>query len=395
MTMTTRVLNTASVSREELLGRASALVPALKERAARAEQLRRIPPETVNDIVATGLLRVGNPDRFGGVGLDFDAILDVAAELGRGCGSTAWCYSVWTVHNWAVGLWPEQGQEEYFAESPDTFSSTSFNPARSKVEATAGGYRLSGRWDFSSGCDEASWAMLAGAGPNGVLWLLVPKGEFTIDDNWFVSGLRGTGSKEIVVDDVFIPAHRTAEHKLMLEGRSGGWEIHHRASYRVPLNSPLGYTLSAPIVGMAQGAVEAFTEQLSDRTLVTGTRMAETVGCQLRLAEASALVDATRLMMQRDGREMLERAERGAAASLLDRARYKRDQAFVARSCVQAIDQLFEASGGNALYESNPLQRFQRDAHAASHHFAVRWDFMAEQYGRIALGLDPGPTARL
>jgi alkylation response protein AidB-like acyl-CoA dehydrogenase len=383
------------VTRDEMLRRASELVPVLKERAAQAEQLRRIPAETVAEIVSAGLLRVGNPDRFGGVGLEPDASFEVAAELGRGCGSTAWCYSIWTIHNWAIGHWPEQAQEEYFADSPDTFSSTSFNPARSRVEAVAGGYRLSGRWDFSSGCDEASWAILAGAGPSGVLWLLVPAGAFRIEDTWFVSGLRGTGSKDLVVDDAFVPAHRAAEHRLMLEGRTDGWAIHGRASYRVPLNSLLGFTLSAPVLGMAQGALEAFVEQLSDRTMVTGARMAESVGCQLRLAEASAAVDAARLLMWHDCREMLERAARGEPATLADRARYKRDQAFMTRLCIQAIDQLFEASGGNALFESNPLQRFHRDAHAGSHHFALRWDFLAEQYGRIALGLDPGPNARL
>src|SRR6266516_4358720 len=122
-------------TRDAMLQRASELVPALKQRAAQAEQLRRIPAATVADIVSAGLLRIGNPDRFGGVGIEPDTSFEVAAELGRGCGSTAWCYSVWTTHNWAIGHWPEQAQEEYFADSPDTFSSTSFNPAKSRVEA--------------------------------------------------------------------------------------------------------------------------------------------------------------------------------------------------------------------------------------------------------------------
>ena len=393
--MTTQVRTSRPIPREELLRRAAELVPALKERATQAEQLRRIPPETVADIVSSGLLRIGNPDRFGGLGLECDAIFDVAAELGRGCGSTAWCYSIWTIHNWAIGHWPEPAQHEYFAETLDTLSATSFNPARSKVELVAGGYRLSGRWDFSSGCDEASWAMLAGTGPNGVLWLLVPATDFRIDDTWFVSGLRGTGSKDVVVEDAFVPAHRAADYPLMLEGRTGGWDLHRRASYRVPLHSLLGFTLAAPILGMAQGAVEAFADQLGARTLVTGTRMAASVGCQIQLAEASAEVDAARLLMRHACQEMLERARRGEPVTLADRARYKRDQGFMTTLCIQAVNRLFDASGGHAIFDSNPLQRFHRDAHAASHHFALRWDFLAEQYGRIALGFAPGPTARL
>src|SRR5215813_533007 len=143
----------------ELLGRAAALVPVLRERAARAEQLRQIPPETVADLRASGLIRIGNPDRYGGQGVEMHLAYDVGWELARGCGSTGWCYSLWTIHNWWLGHFSEQAQDELFAEGWDTVYSSGLNPAGGKAEAVRGGLRLSGRWSFSSGCDAATWAM--------------------------------------------------------------------------------------------------------------------------------------------------------------------------------------------------------------------------------------------
>jgi 3-hydroxy-9,10-secoandrosta-1,3,5(10)-triene-9,17-dione monooxygenase len=389
------MVSTAPITREELVQRAAGLVPRLRERAERTEQLRHLPDETVADLVDAGLFRICNPDRFGGVGLDFDAKLDVAMELGRGCGSTAWCYSVLTSHNWWIGHFPRQGQEEYFADSPDTLGSSSLDPSRARVEVVPGGYRVSGRWSFSSGCDAASWVTVGGLGPSGLLWFLVPIAEVTVDDTWFVSGLRGTGSKDLVLDDVFVPAHRVAEVRLVREGQTDGWALHGKASYRAPLFALLPFTLVAPVLGMAHGMVETFADQLRGRKLPDGTAMTHSVASQLRLAESSAEVDAARSVLRQTIREVLDRAARGEMPTLLDRARYRRDHAFMVKLGIRAIGRLFEASGGHALLESNPLQRFHRDALAASQHFGTRWDENAEQYGRVALGLEPAPTARL
>jgi len=389
------MISTMSVTREQMVQRAAALVPRLQERAERTEQLRRLPDETVADLVDAGLMRIVTPDRFGGVGLDFDAKLEVALELGRGCGSTAWCYSILTTHSWWIGHFPRQGQEEFFADSPDALGSSSLDPSRARVEVVPGGYRVSGRWSFSSGCDAANWVTVGGLGPGGVLWFLVPMAEVTVVDTWFVSGLRGTGSKDLVIDDVFVPAHRVAEQRLMKEGRTDGWVLDGRSSYRAPLFSLLPCTLVAPVLGMARGMVETFADQLRGRKRPDGTELTHSVANQLRLAESSAEVDAARSVLRQNTREILALAARGETPTLLDRARYRRDHAFMARLGIQAIDRLFEASGGHALLESNPLQRFHRDAWAASQHFGIRWDENAELYGRVALGLELAPTARL
>src|SRR5437773_2779439 len=297
------------LSRHELLRRAEQLVPVLKERAAKTEELRQIPPESVRDLLDSTLIRIGNPERYGGHGLEMDTAYDASFELGRGCGSTAWCYSLWTAHNWWLGHFPEKCQDEFFATGPDTLFSSGLNPAGGRVEPRAG-----------------------------------------------------------------------ADEKT-------GWEIHARLSYRVPLRCMAGWDLAAPLVGIAQGAIDEFTSRLL-RTSGPG-RTADSVALQLRLAEAAAEVDAARALHRADIAEMLDRASRGDTFTDLDRARYRRDKAFVARLSVRAVDRLFEGGGARAILDSDPIQRCHRDAHGASHHAALSWDLVAEQFGRQALGLPP------
>jgi 3-hydroxy-9,10-secoandrosta-1,3,5(10)-triene-9,17-dione monooxygenase len=320
-----------------------------------------------------------------------DAAFDVAWELGRGCGSTGWCYALWTIHNWWLGHFPEEAQEEFFAGGPDTLFSSGLNPAAGKAEPVDGGFRVSGRWGFSSGCDAASWVMVAvaGPGPADLRWLLLPRGSYEIVDTWFAAGMRGTGSKDIVVKDVFVPAHRSLDPNRAGDGEWTGWTLHERLSYRVPLRCLTGWDLAAPVVGMAQGAIDEFIARL--RGTSGPGRTSDGVPLQLRLAEASAEVDAARALHRHDVREMFDKAARGLAFTEMDRVRYRRDKAFVARLCVQAVNRLFEASGAHAVLESDPIQRFHRDVHGASHHAALTWDPPAEQFGRQALGVGKSP----
>lgn len=386
--MSLSVSDTA-MTREELYRRATALVPVLKARAARTEQLRQIPPETVQDLLASGLIRLGNPRRYGGLDIEYDAAFEVSWELGRACGSTAWCYSLWTVHNWWIGHFPALAQEEFFASGPDTLASSALNPGRGKAEPVPGGFRVSGHWSFSSGCDAARWVIVAVPRPPEMLWALLPRPDYAILDTWFTSGMRGTGSKDIVIDDVFVPEHRT-----LAPGRAGdsewhGWEIHRRLSYRLPLRCMTGWDLLAPLIGIAQGAIDEFTASL--RGTSGPGRTAESALVQVRLAEAAVEVDAARELCRSSIREMLEKAEHGETFTPLERARYRRNKNFAAKLCVQAVNRLFEGSGGHAIAESEVIQRCHRDAHAASHHQGLNWDAAAEEYGRQALGLPPGP----
>ena len=375
---------------KDLVRRAVDLVPILHDRAQRAEQLRRMPQETIDDLHATELMRAAQTVRFGGLGLDVSVVSSVAAELGRGCGSTAWCYAIWAGHNCLVGMFPEKAQEEYWAESKDTLGSTGFNPARAKLVTVPGGYRLSGRWDFSSGCDAASWVLVAGKGPNGPLLLMIPKSDYVIEDTWFVSGLRGTGSKDILIAEAFVPEHRSLLMSDMGLAQTPGRWIHETVNYRISFWSAFPFNLASTILGMAQGAIESFEARMGVGVSATsGEKMAQAPGIQMQLSEASAEVWAARSIMQQDSLEIFSRARREEIPSLDDRVRYRRDQAYMTKLCVRAVDRLFETSGGHALFDSSALQRFHRDVHAASHHVALSWAAVAEQYGRVRLGLEP------
>jgi alkylation response protein AidB-like acyl-CoA dehydrogenase len=381
--------NENPISREKLQRRTAALLPLLRERAAHTEQLRRIPPETVQDLIASGLIRIGNPARYGGLGIEYDAAFDIDWELGRACGATAWCYALWTVHNWWIGHFPEQAQDEFFGNGPDVLAASALNPTGGQAEPVPGGLRVSGHWRFSSGCDAANWVMVGVPSTDGHRWALLPHGDYQIVDTWHTSGMCGTGSKDIVIDDQFVPLHRTMDPSRAGNGDWTGWELHQRLSYRLPLRCMTGWDLVVPIIGMAQGAVDTFTASLHGTS--GHGRTADSMLIQECLAEASVEVELARELQRRAIRDMLEKAAAGESFSDFERARYRRDKTFAAKLCVRAVNRLFDASGGGAIYDSGAMQRFHRDIHAASHHQGISWHAAAEDYGRQALGLSPAP----
>jgi 3-hydroxy-9,10-secoandrosta-1,3,5(10)-triene-9,17-dione monooxygenase len=374
-----------TLSRNEILQRAQALLPGLKARAGETEALRQIPPATIEELKTSSLIRVGNPARYGGYGNEADLYFEVAMELGRACGSTAWCYSVWSSHNWMIGHWPEEAQDEYFAAGPDVLSSSAF-ATLGQLQPVDGGFRLAGRWDFSSGSDGATWAMLGAIGPGGPCMVLVPRSDYEIIDTWFVSGLRGTGSKDIQIKEAFVPAHRVTSILGPMTD-SPGYDLHGRASYRLPTMSILPFTLCSPLVGMAQGALDEFIDRLKGKT--GRGRTAESVAIQIRIAESSAEIDAARLLVNTTSRELIDRAARDDLPTEMDVATARRTYGYVAKLCLRAVNRLFDAGGGHSLYDSHALQRFHRDVHAGSHQVALYWDSIAEGYGRAALGLPP------
>jgi alkylation response protein AidB-like acyl-CoA dehydrogenase len=373
-------------TRAELLDRAAALVPVLRERALETERLRRIPPRTVRDLVDSGLIRLGVPDRFGGAGIDYDLAYDVAIELGRACGAAAWCYSLWTVHAWMIGHFPEQAQLDFYASGPDTLCASSFAATDAvRSEACAGGLRISGRWEFSSGSDPAQWVLL-GVGPPGVLGL-VPRSDFEVVDTWFASGLCGSGSNDIVVEDVFVPTHRMLDINRAGVDDFTAWELHRRSTYHVPLRALLALDLVAPLVGIAHGMVDEFVRRI--QSTPGGARAMKSEVTQLRLAEASAEADAAHALLRHIVDRVLEKGRRAEAFSELERVRVQRDRAFVVRLCMQAVNRLFDISGGHALFLSEPLQRFHRDAQAVSHRAGLMLESVGPLYGRIALETPP------
>jgi len=385
-----------TATRETRLAAARALVPVLRERAEKTEALRHLAPETVHDLVENGLVRICQTARYGGDALDLGALVAVSAELGRGCGSSAWCHAVLAIHAWMLGLFPGEAQQDVFGASPDTLAAACFAPT-GQATREGDGFRLRGRWSFASGCDHAAW--IAVTAPSGEEALpgapdlrsfLVPRGDFRIEDNWFVAGLRGTGSKDVVVDGVFVPAHRTLSMVQAALGRAPGVALDDAAVFRVPFASALALVLAGPAIGIARGALESWTARTRERQLAySGAKQAAQAPAQIRLAEAAAEIDAAEAMLFGACARVTAAAEARREVSLEERARLRRDTAFAVRLCTRAVDRLFEAAGAHALFDASPLQRAFRDLHAMSAHAFLNWDTTAELYGRVELGLPP------
>jgi 3-hydroxy-9,10-secoandrosta-1,3,5(10)-triene-9,17-dione monooxygenase len=383
----------------ELLQRAEALIPVLRERAGKAEELRRLPDETIEDLHRAGLFRILQPKRVGGSELPFRAIVELVAAISRGDGSTGWVLANLAAHHWLLGMWPKRAQDEIWGESPDNLIGSALIFPRGRAKPAPGGYRLSGRWPFSSGVDAATWSLIGAivhdeeAGIAEPRIFVLPASDFTIIDTWHVIGLAGTGSKDVAVEDVFVPEYRSVAVKQITGGPNPGSAVNPSVLYQLPAISLFAFCIAGVSLGITQGAIEYFVETMRSRTsYYTGRNLADFVTVQVHLAEAAAIADAARAVLLGDCDEATRLVEEGKVPSLDHRARYRRDGAYAATLCTKAVDVLFQATGGGAIYARNPLQRAFRDVHAANAHYVLNWDINGTMYGRVALGLSPDAT---
>jgi 3-hydroxy-9,10-secoandrosta-1,3,5(10)-triene-9,17-dione monooxygenase len=369
----------------DLLDKAHALAPILRERAFAAEQARRIPDETIADLKAAGLFRILQPAAYGGYECDPQVFMEVSMILGAACPSTGWVYAVVGVHNWQLALMPKQAQDDVWGEDEDTLISSSYTP-RGQVEIVDGGYRVSGRWSFSSGSDHAQWVILGGAAtePDGKvrrLCFLLPRTDYKVDDVWNVIGLKATGSNDIVVDNAFVPEYRT--HPF-----TSGSVTSNAPGYLLPFGNVFTFGITAPLIGAAQGALDEHIAWTADRVRITrGSRVAEEPFSQARVAEAASEIDAARLQMMRDLDEMIELARDGKEIPVALRARGRLDQVRATQLAASAVDRVFTNSGGRVLHELNPIQRAWRDIHAGSLHNSNVPEPILMAYGAYQFGL--------
>jgi alkylation response protein AidB-like acyl-CoA dehydrogenase len=376
---------------DELLARARAIVPTLRERAADCARSRRIVPETIAAFHQAGLFETLKPRRFGGHEVELVEFIRIAEEVSRACGSTGWVYSVLTSHAVWVATFPEEGQAEVWSD-PRALACSAFMPT-AKAEPVEGGFRVSGRWPFASGCDHAKWALL-GAMAGQTFWVtLIETKDLTVVDDWHVLGLAGTGSKTLVGDGIFVPHRRTVTLAEATAGTAPGSALHDGPLYKCPRYSCSPYTLLAPVIGVAQGAVDDFCAEMAAKTSM-GRPVAAFEAMQLKLAESAAEVDAARLIAHRNCLDNAAEMRRDGALTLEARARNRRDQSFAAKLCLAAVDRLHAASGAHGLYESNRVGQAFRDVHAAAAHMALNWEMAAKPYGQMRLGLavDPSQT---
>jgi alkylation response protein AidB-like acyl-CoA dehydrogenase len=386
----------AKPSVAELLARACPISALAREQALETEKERHVSAELVGKMRDAELFRVMQPARFGGFEYGYDVFVELVAAIAAGDGSTGWVYSLGAVHPWLIACYPEEAQQEVWTQDRDAIAAVSYAPI-GKAVAEKDGYRLSGRFSFASGCDNANWAILGGMiplkdGPKPGFFLL-PSSQYTIDDDWFTVGLSGTGSKTLVVDDQFVPAYRTVTFVDMLNGTGPGTATNRNPLYRQPMLAVVPHCLVAPALGMARGALQAFREQATGRTTrgaVAGgnNKMCEFATVQMRVAEATASIDAAELMIYRDIADTLAATAAGKADVAL-RMRNRLTHSFATKLLTQAVDAVFVAGGGGALGLHHPVQRFWRDIHAASSHISLNWDSVAAMYGQYIFGLEP------
>ncbi len=382
---------TAGPTRTELVSRATALIPVLRQRASRTEDLRRIPEDTLADLHAAGLFRMLQPQRVGGSELPYEAIVELSAIIGRGCGSTAWVLANLANHHWMLALWPRQAQEDLWGASPDALIGSALMFPAGQAERCEGGFRLSGHWKFSSGIDACGWCMLGGitAGADGELpeyrVFLVPQADYRVIDTWHVAGLRGTGSKDVEVHDIFVPGHRALAVRDMKGGIAPGGET--APLYRLPVFDLFPYVVAGAALGIAQGALEVFSDDIRHRiTAYSTTLLADYATTQSRLGHAAAAVAAAERILMGNCREAMALAVEGVPARE-HKIRLRRDGAYAAHLCTTAVDLLFGAGGGEFLYNQQAIQRSFRDVHAANSHYALAWDMATTMAGKDLLGI--------
>jgi 3-hydroxy-9,10-secoandrosta-1,3,5(10)-triene-9,17-dione monooxygenase len=375
--------------------RAEKLVPVLLERAHKTEALRRIPDESIADLQSAGLFRILQPARVGGAELPYEAIVLVTSTLARGCASTAWVLANLANHAFMLALWMREAQDEVWDTAPDALIGSALMFPPGHATKTAGGYRLAGRWKFSSGIDACTWTMLGGiASADGELpdyrVFLLPATDYRIVDTWHAAGLRGTGSKDIEVADVFVPEHRTLAVDLMKGCAAPGAAVNPSALYRLPVFDMFSYVVAATSLGIAQGSVQNFSDDTRHRvTSYSTTLLADYATTQSRLGEAGASVRAAELLLLSNCKRAMAAAEQSCILTRDEKIVLRRDGAYAARLCTHAVDILFEAGGGEFLYDQNYIQRAFRDVHAAQSHHALTWDVAATTAGKFMLGIAP------
>lgn len=373
-------------STASLVAAATGIADRLAATADRSEAARQLDPDAVAALQEAGLWRMLAPARYGGSDAGVRAQVQVGAVVARADPAAGWVLMVCNAHSWLAARWPQQCQDEIFGDGPDTRIPGTL-AAQGKARRVGGGWVLDGRWQFASGVDHGTWLLIGAradeptAGSDRGIHVMVPAGEVDLDDTWFTLGLRGTGSKDLVAREVFVPAHRAVPSRMLFDGSGPDHP-------RVPLITGLSTMLAGATLGMARGALDLFVERTrTRRSAYTNRPTTEEPGVQHRLAEALAELASARLLALQTADEQ-DRAE--LPLDDQGRARLKWHATYAVELCRRSVERVFAAAGAHAIYDESLLQRRYRDLNTACHHAIADVDQTAQMYGRVALGLDPG-----
>ncbi|WP_067432791.1 acyl-CoA dehydrogenase family protein [Nocardioides jensenii] len=399
-TSTERRTSVAEPTSDALVARAAELVPLLRANAETTEKQRRVAEENIEAIKAADLYRVSVPARLGGLETDVTTSLRISVELGRGDGSTAWASTLMNVCSWIAGLFPERAQQEVWGEDPAARVCGVIAPT-STSRRVEGGLVVTGKWGFASGCLHSQWAGLGvhivnedgEAVDQGMA--LIPMSDLSVEDTWYVAGMRGTGSNTLVADEVFVPDHRILS---VTRGIGGDYATEHtdEALYRSAMVPVLALVLVAPQLGLAKQALELVQASLAkgrgiSYTFYDKSSLAPTT--QLQVAKAAQLIDTAELHMLRAGADIDRAAASGEYLDFTTRARVRADVSTIATHCREAVDLLLNVHGAGSFAEANPMQRVWRDLETGSRHAVVNPEIGFELYGRALLGVEEQITA--
>jgi alkylation response protein AidB-like acyl-CoA dehydrogenase len=377
-----------------LLARATSASDLIAARALDTEHLGCLPPETLALLIDLGVPRLVMPRQWQGLELTFEDVVDVVRALARGCMSSAWCAALYAEHAWILAHFDPQAQADVWNDGPDVPISMSIASSGTAVEVTDG-FKLSGAWPFTSGCDHADWFLLGsesesevGTGSRSRL-CLVPRADVLVDQaSWHVAGLRGTGSKTVTVNGAFVPAHRVRGSEALT--RAPLVDAYTPVPlFCQPFNGTLGLVLVAVALGGAEGALDHFSKRMTQRNMPRQGRVqALDPSAQMDLAESTLQIRSARLLLKDACHTVRAVGERFGDLSPLELADLRVAKAYIVRQCTAAVDRLFAASGGGALQETHPLQRIWRDVHAVQAHGGMTWSTTAQNYGSLAVGME-------
>jgi 3-hydroxy-9,10-secoandrosta-1,3,5(10)-triene-9,17-dione monooxygenase len=349
----------------------------------------------------TGVMRLIQPLRYGGLESDPRVFVDATMQASAYDGAAGWVLGVVGVHNWHIGLYADRVQQQVWGDDPDTWVSSSYNYV-GKARAVPGGYELTGRWSFSSGCEHADWVFVGGfvyddeGRPLEMRHFLLPRPDYEIVDVWHVAGLSGSGSNDIKVEGAFVPDERSMSWPDLHAHRCPGVEVNQSPLFRVPWGSMFLNAVTAPLVGMAQGMLDEALDMVKQRvsgylppgptTSAFDAKRIWPAVSLAKLAEASCDIDAARLQLLDNLGDIYERASSRAEIPVWLRARARRDQVMATKRAIDAANTVFSLAGGRGLSLRSPIQRLWRDAHAGSHHVVNGTDQALTGYGAFLMG---------
>lgn len=376
-------------SHEEMLARADALIPRLRERAEETEHLRRVPDTTMEEMKDAGVFRILAPKAVGGFGMGLETHVQVVNRLARGCPSTAWTVGHLIEHVWMLARWPQEVQDEVFANGPAPLAAATDAPVGT-AETVPGGLLISGRWSFASGVMHSEWVLLAVQRDSVRLQCLVPIADVEVLDAWHTAGLRGTGSNDIHAEKLFVPAHRAVDWTLLTAADNPGSQIHQDPIIHTPMATLLNMVAPSAALGAAEHALELFRERMMTRKVknTLENRQADSPLAQARFSQAYGLVATARLHWVEATRVVAASHQRQPSTlTVEERSQYRLSLALSGEASAQAVSLIMAGSGGNAHRLSHPLQRIQRDVSVLLNHPTLTMDPILEQAGRGLLGL--------